>query len=297
MDDLILLSLDDPNVRWVAIGTVLLGLAAGTVGVFAFLARRALIGDVLAHAALPGVTMAFFLTHSRDWSVLLFGALASSILGWAMIEALTRRAGMRQDSALAFTLSFFFALGTLQLTWIQRNLEVRSAGLDNILFGQAAAMMPDDLMRLGLLAGLIVLGVILFFGRFRLVLFDRQYAAVLGLPVRFLEILMALLIVLTVVIGLQLTGVILMAALLLTPVAAARLLSHRLGVIVPLAGLVGAFAGLAGAQASLMAPRMPTGPWIVVAVASCFALALVIRAFRRRRQQVGQSALTGEEER
>ncbi|MFP4273291.1 MAG: metal ABC transporter permease [Halothiobacillaceae bacterium] len=284
MDDLILLALDDPNVRWVVIGTVLLGLAAGTVGVFAFLKKRALIGDVLAHAALPGVTMAFFLTHSRDWSVLLFGALASSVLGWVMIEMLTRRAGMREDSALAFTLSFFFALGTLQLTWIQRNLDVRSAGLESILFGQAAAMMPEDLMRLGLLASLIVLVVILFFARFRLVLFDRQYAQVLGLPVRFLELLMALLIVLTVVIGLQLTGIILMAALLLTPVAAARLISHRLGVIVPLAGTIGAVAGLAGAQASMLAPRMPTGPWIVVAVAGCFALALAARTLVRLRQ-------------
>ncbi|HHO70156.1 MAG TPA: metal ABC transporter permease [Halothiobacillus sp.] len=281
MDNLLFNQLHDPNVRWVATGALLIGMAAAVVGCFAFLRRQALIGDVLAHAALPGVTMAFFLTHSRDWSVLLLGALGSTITGWAMIEFLTRRAGMREDSALAFTLSFFFALGTLHLTWIQRNVPAHSAGLDSILFGQAAAVTPDELLRLGVLAILVLLTIVVLFDRLKLVLFDRQFALCIGMPVRFYELVIALLIVLTVVIGLQLTGVILMAALLLTPAAAARLLSHRLGIIVPLAGLFGAIAGLIGAQASLMAPRMPTGPWIAVAISLIFFASLATSFLRR----------------
>ena len=90
----------DPNVVWVALGSLLLGATAGLIGTFPFLRKRALVGDALAHAALPGVMTAFLLTHSRDPLVLLLGAFLGCALGYVSIEALTLYTKIKEDSAL-----------------------------------------------------------------------------------------------------------------------------------------------------------------------------------------------------
>ncbi|MDD3610284.1 MAG: iron chelate uptake ABC transporter family permease subunit [Halothiobacillaceae bacterium] len=282
--------LDDPNVLWVTLGMALLGASSGLIGTFAVLEKRALLGDVLAHAALPGVTMAFFLFHTREPLVILLGAAAAGLLAWGLIDLLTRRARLRQDSALAIVLSLFFALGILQLTWLQRQPLANQAGLDKFLFGQAASLTDADLYLLGTVAlGLILLTALLF-DRLRLILFDRQHALALGVPVRRYELLLAAMLVCAVVIGLQLAGVVLMAALLLTPAATARLLSDRLRPMLFIAMTLGVLAGVTGANVSYLAPRMPTGPWMVVALSLFFIAALLLapqrgllpRALRQR---------------
>ncbi|MBX7144016.1 MAG: metal ABC transporter permease [Oligoflexia bacterium] len=287
-------SLSDRNVLWVLLGAALLGLSNGIIGCFAFLQRKSLIGDALAHAALPGVVFMFYFTHSRDPWLLLAGAGLSCIVAHVCSEYLIRRTKIKEDSALAIILSLSFALGVFMLSMIQKLPIPNQAGLDKILFGQAAAMNSADVKLLAISSCILVLLTLLCFRSWRLLVFDPVYATSIGLPVRWLQGALSAALVLAVVIGLQLAGVVLVAALILTPAAAARYWTNKLGTMLILAGMFGALSGVFATQVSYLAPRMPTGPWMVMAVTAIFAVSLLfapsrgllIRALRRHRQQL-----------
>ncbi len=266
---------EDINALWVLMGSILLGMSASVVGSFAFLRKRSLIGDALAHAALPGVMMAFLLFQTRDPLVMFLGAVSSSFIGFFLIDWLPKNTKIKPDAALAITLSFFFALGLMLLSYIQGlNIDNKS-GLDKILFGQAAAMTNADIKLLMYVAIFILVTVTLFFHKFRLIALDRSYAKTLGIPVIQYEIFMAILIVMSVVVGLQLVGVVLMAAVLLTPIAAARFWSNELSHILILSAFIGAISAIISTQVSYLAPAMPTGPWMVVSLSLLFFISLL----------------------
>ncbi len=263
------------NTLVVVIGCMFIGAAAGLIGVFAFLRKQSLIGDALAHAALPGVCVAFLLTGTKDPFVILAGAVASCWLGALAVEGLTRYTRCKADSALGMVLSLFFAVGILLLTNIQKSGDAAQAGLDKFLFGQAAGLLQGDVYVFSGIAALLCIVVVVAHKELKAVTFDPDFAQVLGLPRRFTELLIATLIVLAVAIGLQAVGVVLMAALLVTPPAAARYWTERLGVMLALSAAFGAFSGVLGAWVSALSPRMPTGPWMVVAVTAVFVVSLV----------------------
>lgn len=284
-------SLSDPNVVWVLLGAVLLGATAGMIGTFAFVRQRALAGDALAHAALPGVTTAFILFQSRDPLVIIGGAFISCFLGLFSVEYLIKRTKVKEDSALAMVLSFFFAVGVFHLSYIQKLAITGQSGLDKLLFGQAASLVRGDVIILGLVATVILFFIASSFHKLRLISFDPGFARASGTRVPVWEAALAVALVLAVVIGLQLVGVVLMAALLLTPAASARYWSDDLKVVTLLAGVFGALSGVMGANISYLAPRMPTGPWIVVGLTLLFFTSMlfapergiVSRGKRRRR--------------
>jgi len=265
----------DMNVIWVLTGSILLAISASTVGTFAFLRKRSLIGDALAHAALPGVMMAFLLFGTRDPLVMFAGAMVSSFIGFYIIDWLPKNTKIKPDAALAITLSFFFALGLMLLSYIQRMNIDNKSGLDKILFGQAAAMTEHDIQLLLSVTIIVLLVVITLFQKFRLIAFNLDYARTLGVNVKFIEFILALLIVMSVVVGLQIVGVVLMAAVLLTPVAAARLWSDSLGAILVLGASIGALSAIISTHISYLGPSMPTGPWMVVSMASLFFLSFL----------------------
>lgn len=289
--------LADANVRAVLLGSLLLGAGAGAIGTFALLRRQALMGDALAHATLPGVCLAFLATGSKHPLVLLTGASITGWLGTRAVRAITQRTRIREDAAMALVLSVFFGAGIVLLTRIQRTGAAAQAGLDKFLFGQAASLVQSDVWVLTGVTIALLAAVVIAFKEFRLLSFDEGFARALGWPVGALEGLLATLITLTVTVGLQLVGVVLMAALLVTPAAAARFWTDRLPRMLLLAALFGGTAGVLGASVSLLAPRMPTGPWIVVAITTIFAVSLLgaprrgvlARAWRRRRLQARTS--------
>lgn len=266
----------DANARWVLAGCTLLGISSGVLGSFALLRRRALLGDALAHAALPGVCLAFMLTGSRGLPALLAGALLAGLAGAFCIQAITRVSRIKEDTALGLVLSVFFGVGIVLLTFIQRSEQGNQAGLDKFIFGQAAALVGTDVQIMAGCATAVCLLAALFFKELKLLCFDAEFARGLGYPTSVLDGLLMLLIVLAVVVGLQAVGVVLMAALLITPAAAARLWTERLGAMVWLAGGFGALAGAMGTGLSAAAPRLPTGPLIVLAATAVFLVSLVL---------------------
>ena len=140
MNDLLqFFSLQDASVRNVVLGTLLVGVGSGVIGTFAFLRKRALVGDAVAHSVLPGICLAFLLYGSRNLLVLLPGAFVTGWLSLLLIDQIDRRSRIKTDAAIGLVLSVFFGIGILLLTWIQKSGNAQQAGLDHFLFGKAAA--------------------------------------------------------------------------------------------------------------------------------------------------------------
>lgn len=268
------------NVVYVLAGCILLGTTSGMVGCFAFLRKRALIGDALAHAALPGVCGAFMLTGTKDPLVILIGAMISCWFGAYSVEWITRYTRCKEDSALGMVLSVYFGLGILMLTRIQQSGAAAQSGLDHFLFGKAAALVLRDIEVIGGVSVIMLAVIILGFSRFKAVAFDPDFATAIGLPRKFIVVTLATMVVLTVGIGLQTVGVVLIAALLITPAAAARYWTDNLSRMVILAGVFGGLSGAVGAYVSYLSPRMPTGPWIVVSVSTMFLISIMFSPHR-----------------
>ncbi len=274
--DLSWLSLADANTRWVLGGTTLLGLSSGVLGSFALLRRQSLMGDTLAHAALPGVAVAYLLTGAKSLPLFILGAAVAGALGTAAISAIIRHSKIKEDAAMALVLTVFFGVGMMLLSVIQRMPTGNQSGLDTFLFGQAASLVGRDVQIMAAIAAVLCLAVLLLFKEFKLLAFDAGFGTGLGLPMGLLDLLLNMLIVLAVVIGLQSVGVVLMAAMLITPPAAARYWTDRLSGMVWLAGLFGAVSGAVGTLLSQVGPRMPTGPLIVLSATAVFFLSLLL---------------------
>jgi len=262
--------------RNVLLGASLLGVVGGVLGCFAVLRRQSLLGDALAHAALPGVCLAYLVTRAKSPAPLFVGALLAGLLGALLILAVVRYSRIKDDSAIGIVLSVFFAVGIVLLTHIQKLSYGNQSGLDKYLFGQAATLMQRDVRLMAILGSAVLVTVVLFYKELKLLCFDREFGASLGFPMRRVEVLLTLLLVTVVVVGLQTVGVVLMVATLVTPAAAARQWTERLGVMLLLAALVGGGAGAVGALLSATVPRLPTGPVIVLASSAVLAASLVL---------------------
>ncbi|MFN4293010.1 MAG: metal ABC transporter permease [Thermoflexales bacterium] len=283
----------DYTLRNVALGSALLGVVSGALGCFAVLRRQGLLGDALAHAALPGICTAYLLTQTKAPIVLLLGAAAAGWIAAILLLQIVRHTRISEDGALGIVLSTFFAFGIVLLTFIAKRGGANQSGLDKFLFGQAAALVAEDVMTMAILGGSALVIVALLYKEFKLLAFDAPFAASLGFNTDWLSVLLTSLIVVAVVIGLQTVGVVLMAALLVGPAVAARQWTNRLGVMIVLAALFGALSGLVGALVSVSDAGIPTGPMVILSLTGivlCSVLfaperGLVWDAARRRAQR------------
>jgi len=290
----------DYTLRTVALGTAVLGIVSGALGCFAVLRRQSLLGDAISHAALPGIVLAFLLTGSKAPLVLVLGAAAAGWLGTLAVMAIVRTTRVPEDAALGMVLSVFFGIGLVLLTFVQRLATASQAGLDRFLFGQAATLLARDVSVMAGLAALALVVLLLFWKEFKLLSFDREFGATLGLPTRALDVLLTTILVLAIVLGLQTVGVVLMSAMVIAPAAAARQWTDSLAVMVLLAAGFGALAGITGAAVSATGAALPTGPLIVLAATVLVAISLTLAprrgllwaAVARRRQARGLRAET-----
>jgi len=274
------LSLRDYNTRIVMLGTGLLGLAAGMVGSFTLLRRRALMGDALSHATLPGVGLAFLLApkfglDGKSLPVLLTGAALSGIAGVAAILYVRNLTRLKEDAALGIVLSVFFGAGIAILTIAQQGAG-HVAGLESFIYGKTASMIADD-ARLIAGAGLASLIIVtLLFKELTLLCFDDTFAGSRGYPVLLLDLVLMTLVVAVTIIGLQAVGLVLMIALLVIPAAAARFWTHDLKRMTLISAGIGGAGGLVGSAMSAVFPNLPSGAMIVIVCSVLFFLSMFL---------------------
>lgn len=277
LESVLQLARENYNTLVVLVGVSLLGASSGMIGAFAVLRRRALTGDALSHAALPGLCLAFLALGEKNLLAMLLGALASGIVGIAIISALGRWTRVKDDAAIGTVLSVFFGLGIVLVRYIQGLPDVGSkAGLTSYIFGKTAGMVRGDVYVI-LAAALLCLAVVIFlYKEFQLVSFDGGFAQSLGWPVFGVDLLLMSLVAAAVVIGLPNVGVVLISALLIMPGAAARFWTDRLGSLLILSGIFGFVTGLVGTILSATFDKfdLPAGPIIVLTGSALFLVSL-----------------------
>ncbi len=268
------------NAALVVLGTTVLGIASGLIGTFAMLRKRAMMSDALAHATLPGLAAAYIIAEllgipGKSLPILLSGAAVSGVSGILIVQLLSRRTRLSEDTCIGLVLSVFFGIGVVLLSIIQGQTIGNPAGLHHFIYGQTAAINTLDAYILSGGALIAIAATILFLKEFRLLCFDAPFAAAQGWPVTTLDLILMTLVVIVTLCGLQAVGLILIVAFLTIPPVAARFWSDRLVTNLWIAPLVGGLSGYFGAAASAAAPRAPAGSVIVLTAGVMFAISFL----------------------
>jgi manganese/iron transport system permease protein len=219
------------------IASTLVGVLCAVVGCYVVLRGMAFLGDALAHAILPGVAIAYLLEGS-----LLLGALIAAVVVALLIGVLSRQGTIKEDTAIGILFAAALSLGVLLIS----STRTYAVDLTHIMFGNVLGVSAGDLIATAILA-VVVLGFIgVFFREFLVMSFDPVLAATLRMRAERFRILMLILLALTIVVSLQTVGVGLVAAMLVTPGAAAYLLTRRLSSMMIVAALIGAASSVIG---------------------------------------------------
>lgn len=246
---------------------MILAISSAIIGTFTVLRKRSLVGDAVSHAVLPGVALGFILRGEKDPIILLVGAFITGYLSLLLIDLITKRTRIKEDTAIALVLSFFFGIGIMLLVHIQQMSNSGHgyrdfAGLNSFLFGSAASIGDQDIYMFSIILLVIVIVVRLFYKEFKLLSFDETFAQTIGINIKFIQFLMTSLTVLAVVAGIQSVGVVLMSAMLITPPAIGRFWTNNLQKMLFIAIFVSVLSSYVGAIVTTET-GVPTGPFIV----------------------------------
>lgn len=250
--------------------SIIVGIVASVLGVYIVLRGMAFMGDAMSHTILPGVVIAFLF----GWP-LAIGALIMGLLTALGIGFLTERTALKEDTAIGVIFAGFFALGVALLS-VRGNY---SLDLAHFLFGNLLGVSRTDLILTAVLGVVVLLVIFFFYKEFLVISFDAVLADTLRLPTTFLRYLLLVLIAVTIVVALQVVGVALMLAMLVTPAAAASFVTRRLPSMMAVAALIGVFSGVAGVYASYYL-NIASGPAVVLVATLIFFLAFLAASRR-----------------
>lgn len=242
------------------LAAVLVGVVSSVLGTFVVLRGMAFLGDALAHTILPGVVIAFLLGRSLTLGALVMGVITAVAIGF-----ITQRSQLKEDTAIGVIFAGLFALGVALLS-ATNNYAV---DLAHFLFGNLLGVSTADLWTIAALGGLVLLVILLLYKEFMVISFDIVLATALRLPTTFLNYLLLVLIALTIVVSLQVVGISLMLAMLVTPAAAASLLTQRLPTMMATAAAIGATSGVVGLYGSFYLD-IASGPAVVLVATLIF---------------------------
>ncbi len=253
---------------------LLVGIVCAVVGTYIVLRGMAFFGDALAHTILPGVAVGY-LFSGGDRAILFWWALGTSVLASLGIGAISKRAKIKEDTAIGVIFAGMFALGVAIISTVRSY----AVDLSHFLFGDILGVSDGDLIRMAVFGGLVLLAIALFYKEFLTVSFDPVLATTLRLPVELINNAMLVLIAVTVAVALQTVGVALMVAMLVTPAATAYLLTNRLPVMMALSATFAVLASLVGLYLSYYL-SIASGAAIVLTATAFF---LVVFLFFRKK--------------
>lgn len=239
--------------RQALISGVLIGVLCPVVGTFLIVQQMALLGGVVAHAVLPGLAISNFLQIP-----LLLGAFISGIISTFVTTWIQTQSRINVDTAMAITFSSFFALGITLLTTLKNRLD-----LEELLFGNILSITVADVWQVGLITVAILAAVKFFYKDLLFFPFDRLGAEASGLPVNTINLGLMAVVALTIVAGMKTVGVILVMALMISPAAAASLLTTDLHWMMVIGSSLGILSSLVGMYVSYFL-NIPSGPAITL---------------------------------
>lgn len=289
----------DQTVISILIGTGIFGINAGILGTFLVLQKKSLMSDAIAHATLPGLTIIFFMFMNKNPWLLLLGGTLSALIACACLYYLEKHTHLKKDAQLGIILATSFGLGTVMLSKIQTLPDAHQAGLTKYLLGNASTILQSEIIMIGLITILTIISLLFICKPYKIMLFDSEYSATIGIPTRIISTLVLIITTLNIVVGLQTMGVILISALFIAPACAAAQWTHQYATMIILAMLFSFFSTTTGTLISSALPHVPTGPTIAI-IASCITLfsilispnSILITALNRRKKIKQMNALS-----
>ena len=240
-------------------------LVCSVVGVFVVLRGMAFMGDAVAHSSLAGMSVAYLFGGSIFW-----GAFAWALPASLAITFISRRANLRLDTAIGIIFASGFAVGIILMSQVNNY----TADLFGLLFSNVLGVSWGEILLIGLVAGGVLVIISAFYKELLFTAYDATMSAASGIPVRFIQYLLPVLVGVTTVASLKAVGIVLVLALLVTPAATAALVARRLPGIMAFSVLTGLISTVAGLYLSFHAD-LPTGPSIVVVASGLFLVAMI----------------------
>ncbi|MER7890118.1 anchored repeat-type ABC transporter permease subunit [Micromonospora sp. NPDC094482] len=265
---------------------MLASVVCAVVGSFVVLRGMAFIGDAVAHAVFPGVAVGYVLGAN-----LAIGGAIAGVVTALTISVVSQNRRLKEDAVIGVFFAFAFGLGIVLIS----TQGTYTGDLASFLFGQILGLSDGDVITVAVVGAVLIAATLLLRKELVTVSLDRETAAASGLPVFWLDTALYVMVTLAIVISLQAVGNILVLALLITPAAAARMLTERLGVMMLLAAGIGVACAVTGLYVSYYY-NLASGGLIVLALtavfAGCWLAAPRYGLLGRRRQRARPLAAT-----
>lgn len=269
---------------WIGLMGFFVATACGLIGNYLILRRMALVGDAISHSILPGIAIAFLLANSRGTTPMFIGALAAGILTTVIIEVIHKKSRVKQDAAIGIAFSTLFAIGVILISLYADKVDLDQ---ECVLYGEIAfvplapmvqiagiAIAPEPVLRMGAVAIVTALLIVLFYKELLVSSFDPGLAASLGINATVMHYALMAMLSVVVVSAFESVGAILVIAMLILPGATAALLSDRLGVVLLLSVAHGALSSLLGIHLSIWLECSMAAAMVVMG-AALFCLAWI----------------------
>ncbi|MFZ4301141.1 metal ABC transporter permease [Streptomyces cinereoruber] len=263
------------------IAALLVGITAPAVGVYLVQRRQALMGDGIGHVAMTGVGLGFLLNSSPVWMATLV-----AVAGSVAMELIRAYGKTRGDLALALLFYGGMAGGVLLINLSPTG---SNANLTSYLFGSLTTVSPEDVTAISILAAFVVLVTVGLRRRLFAVSQDEEFARVTGLPVRALNLLIAITAAVTVTVAMRVVGLLLVSALMVVPVAAAQQLTRSFRATFVGAVLIGVVVSLSGTITTYYVEAPPGATIVLYAIGVFVLLTLLATPLARRRARAAEA--------
>ena len=297
-----------PTTFWIVLMGFLITAACGMIGNYLILRRMALVGDAISHSVLPGLAIAFLLSHSLNTLPMFIGALGAGIVTTMLIELIHKKSRVKQDSAIGITFSTLFAIGVILISFGQTDAVHLDAecvlygeiafvpldlvqtelgpgalsvvknipGLNSEMFlnGNLLTIAPPSVIRMAVVTGITLLLIVIFYKELLVTSFDSGLSSSLGINATVMHYALMGMLSVIIVSAFEAVGAILVIAMLILPGATASLLAYRLPPMFGITVIHAALSAVGGIHLATWLNCSPAGA-MVVAGSVLFALAWV----------------------
>ena len=261
---------------------ICIGISLGIVSGYMVTRRWSILGDIISHAALPGVAISFLITHSCTLPGLLSGAMVSSFLSILIGFYIQKRSALPKDSSFALVLACFFSLGIIVLNIIQKSSIPGQSILNNFIFGNILMLNHHYIWVYVLFAVLLLFFTILFFKKKEFFAFDKNFSELRFKNIFLFEALFLSMHIITIILGLQAIGILLIGGFIIIPGSFARLFCTSFLQLVFLSSIISMVSFVLGIHTSFLYPWIPTGPLCLLFGSIFFMIGFLVNMMRRK---------------
>ena len=258
------------------VASILVGIVCAVIGAFIVLRGMAFFGDALSHTILPGVAVGYLVSGNARGS-LFWWALGTAVISALSIGAISKKTHLREDTSIGIVFAGMFALGIALISTVRSY----AVDLSHFLFGDVLGVSSQDLITILIFGAVVLIAIWLFYRQLIVVSFDPLLATTLRLPTKLLNNLLLVLIAITVAVSLQIVGVALMVAMLVTPAATAYLMTDRLPRMMLLASIVAVLSSVVGLYISFYL-SISSGAAVVLACTVFFVIVWAIQNLKKK---------------